>query len=52
MEKEEKVEYILDQIRLCLDKGDFVRGAIVSKKLSPKSFKDDVMQGKTKNQII
>ena len=34
MDKQEKVEYILEQVRLCLEKGDFVRGAIVSKKLT------------------
>lgn len=44
MDKEEKVEYILEQVRLCLEKGDFVRGAIVSKKLTAKSFKDDMLQ--------
>jgi len=44
MDKEEKVEYILEQVRLCLDKGDFVRGAIVSKKLTAKTFKDDILQ--------
>jgi len=44
MDKEEKVEYILVQVRLCLEKGDFVRGAIVSKKLTAKTFKDNVLQ--------
>ena len=44
MEKEEKVDYILEQVRLCLDKGDYVRGAIVSKKISSKTFKDDQLQ--------
>ena len=44
MDKEEKVEYILEQVRLCLEKGDFVRGTIVSKKLTAKTFKDDLMQ--------
>ena len=44
MAKEEKVEYILEQVRLCLEKGDYVRGTIVSKKLTAKTFKDDVLQ--------
>ena len=44
MDKEEKVEYILEQVRLCLEKGDFVRGAIVSKKLTAKTFKEDTLQ--------
>ncbi len=38
MDKQEKVEYILEQVRLCLEKGDFVRGAIVSKKLTGISY--------------
>eukprot|EP00286_Rhodomonas_abbreviata_P021292 CAMPEP_0181311530 /NCGR_PEP_ID=MMETSP1101-20121128/13188_1 /TAXON_ID=46948 /ORGANISM="Rhodomonas abbreviata, Strain Caron Lab Isolate" /LENGTH=473 /DNA_ID=CAMNT_0023418271 /DNA_START=9 /DNA_END=1430 /DNA_ORIENTATION=+ len=44
MEKEEKVDYILEQIRLCLDKGDVIRGTIVSKKITAKTFKDDQLQ--------
>ena len=44
MDKEEKIEYILEQVRLCLEKGDFIRGAIVSKKLTAKTFKDDTFQ--------
>jgi len=44
MDKEEKIEYILEQVRLCLEKGDFVRGSIVGKKLTSKSFKDDIFQ--------
>ena len=44
MDKEEKVDYILEQVRLCLDKGDFVRGSIVSKKITPKTFEKDQLQ--------
>ncbi|KAJ1488390.1 hypothetical protein T484DRAFT_2019564 [Baffinella frigidus] len=44
MDKEEKVDYILEQVRLCLDKGDLVRGTIVSKKITEKTFKDDQIQ--------
>jgi 26S proteasome regulatory subunit N5 len=44
MDKEEKVDYILEQVRLCLDKGDLVRGTIVSKKITDKTFKNDELQ--------
>lgn len=44
MDKEEKVDYILEQVRLCLDKGDFVRGTIVSKKITNKTFEKDALQ--------
>jgi len=44
MDKEEKVDYILEQVRLCLDKGDFVRGTIVSKKITAKTFEKDALQ--------
>jgi len=44
MGKEEKVDYILEQVRLCLDKGDYVRGNIVSKKITPKTFENDQLQ--------
>jgi len=44
MDKEEKVDYILEQVRLCLDKGDYVRGTIVSKKITNKTFEKDVLQ--------
>ena len=33
MSKREKTAYILDQMRLCLAKGDVVRTAIISKKV-------------------
>ena len=44
MEKREKVEYILEQMRLCLAKRDFVRMQIISKKISVKFFDDDKEQ--------
>jgi len=44
MEKREKVEYILEQMRLCLAKRDFVRMQIISKKISVKFFEDDKEQ--------
>lgn len=44
MEKREKVEYLLEQIRLCLAKRDFVRMQIISKKVSVKFFEDNKEQ--------
>ena len=38
MEKKEKVEFILDQMRLCLAKKDYIRTQIISKKVSSKFF--------------
>ena len=41
MERREKAEFILEQMRLCLAKDDFIRAQIISKKISPKFFKDE-----------
>nr|VZI37498.1 unnamed protein product [Spirometra erinaceieuropaei] len=41
MEKREKVEFILEQMRLCLAKRDFIRTQILSKKISPKFFQEE-----------
>ncbi|XP_071960590.1 26S proteasome non-ATPase regulatory subunit 12-like [Antedon mediterranea] len=38
MERKEKVEFILEQMRLCLAKKDYVRTQIISKKISTKFF--------------
>ncbi|CAH8660683.1 unnamed protein product [Heterobilharzia americana] len=38
MEKREKVEFMLEQMRLCLAKKDFIRTQIISKKISTKFF--------------
>ena len=40
MEKKEKVEFILEQMRLCLAKKDYIRTQIISKKISTKFFED------------
>ncbi|RZF45484.1 hypothetical protein LSTR_LSTR009355 [Laodelphax striatellus] len=40
MEKKEKVELILEQMRLCLAKKDYIRTQIISKKVSAKFFED------------
>lgn len=36
MKKKEKTEYILEQMRLCLKKQDYVRTQIISRKINPK----------------
>lgn len=38
MEKKEKVEFILEQMRLCLAKKDYIRTQIISKKINTKFF--------------
>ena len=40
MEKKEKVEFILEQMRLCLARKDYIRTQIISKKVSPKFFEE------------
>ena len=44
MEKREKVEYILEQMRLCLAKKDYIRTQIISKKISVKFFESEKEQ--------
>jgi 26S proteasome regulatory subunit N5 len=38
MAKTEKIAYILDQVRLCLAKGDHARAQILARKVSPRAF--------------
>lgn len=40
MERKEKIEFILEQMRLCLAKKDFIRVQIISKKISTRFFDD------------
>lgn len=44
MEKREKVEFILEQMRLCLARKDYIRTQIISKKISPKFFINNEVQ--------
>ena len=44
MDKREKVELILEQMRLCLAKQDYIRTQIISKKISTKFFDDESAQ--------
>ena len=40
MKKKEKTEYILEQMRICLLKKDYIRTQIISKKIHPKVLQD------------
>jgi 26S proteasome regulatory subunit N5 len=40
MDKREKTEFILEQMRLCMAKKDFTRTLIISRKISTKFFED------------
>lgn len=44
MEKREKTEFILEQMRLCLLKRDYVRANIISKKINIRYFKETEVQ--------
>lgn len=41
MEKREKIDFLLEQMRMCLLKGDFIRTQIISRKISTRSFDDE-----------
>ena len=41
MERQEKVLFIIEQMRLCLAKQDYIRAQIISKKISTKFFMSD-----------
>lgn len=41
MEKKEKVEFILEQMRLCIAVKDYVRTQIISKKINTKFFQEE-----------
>jgi len=40
MERREKVEFILEQMRLCMLKKDYTRAQIISRKINIKFFED------------
>jgi len=44
MEKPEKIDFILEQIRLTLDNKDFIRGQIISNKINRRVLNDEDMQ--------
>ncbi len=41
MEKKEKAEFILEQMRLCIAVKDYIRTQIISKKISTKFFQEE-----------
>ncbi|TMW90405.1 hypothetical protein EJD97_015724 [Solanum chilense] len=48
MAKTEKIAFILEQVRLCLDSLDYVRAQILSRKINPKVFEADPSKEKKK----
>ncbi|XP_023765154.1 26S proteasome non-ATPase regulatory subunit 12 homolog A [Lactuca sativa] len=48
MAKTEKIAFILEQVRLCLDRQDYVRAQILSRKISPRVFDADPSKEKKK----
>lgn len=48
MAKTEKIAFILEQVRLCLDRRDYVRAQILSRKVSPRVFEADASKEKKK----
>ncbi len=46
MEKREKIDFLLEQMRMCLLKGDFIRTQIISRKISIRAFEDDLLHVK------
>ena len=52
MEKEEKVRFILEQMRLGLARKDYIRTQIISKKISIKFFASDTDIVQVKHRIL
>lgn len=48
MAKTEKIAFILEQVRLCLDRQDYIRAQILSRKISPRVFEVDPSKEKKK----
>ncbi|XP_058082612.1 26S proteasome non-ATPase regulatory subunit 12 homolog A-like [Magnolia sinica] len=48
MAKTEKIGFILEQVRLCLDRQDYVRAQILSRKINPRVFDADTSKEKKK----
>ena len=41
MDKREKIEFLLEQMRICSLKGDFIRTQIISRKISIRAFESE-----------
>lgn len=52
MERKEKVEFILEQMRLCLAKKDYIRTQIISKKISLKFFESTAEEVQVRERYI
>ena len=50
LSKHEKLFFIEEQVRLCLDKGDYIRAQILSRKINAKSF-DEIVKAEKKAAI-
>ncbi|MCL7052028.1 hypothetical protein MKW94_021982 [Papaver nudicaule] len=50
MAKTEKIAFILEQVRLCLDCQDYVRAQILLRKISPRVFEIDASKEKKKHK--
>ena len=50
LSKHEKLFFIEEQVRLCLDKKDFTRAQILSRKINPRSF-DEIVRAEKKAAI-
>mmetsp|Transcript_13252 Transcript_13252/g.41929 ORF Transcript_13252/g.41929 Transcript_13252/m.41929 type:complete len:490 (-) Transcript_13252:246-1715(-) len=56
--KTEKIAFILEQVRLCLDKKDFIRAQIMAKKIAPRTFEekkkvaDDDVKGQAEKKAV
>eukprot|EP00253_Pinus_taeda_P024633 PITA_24633 len=48
MAKTEKIAFILEQVRLCLDRKDYMRAQILSRRISPKAFDSGTLKEKKK----
>ncbi|XP_010531765.1 PREDICTED: 26S proteasome non-ATPase regulatory subunit 12 homolog A-like [Tarenaya hassleriana] len=46
MAKTEKIAFILEQVRLCLDRQDYVRAQILSRKINPRVFDANTLKEK------
>lgn len=52
MEKREKIEFLLEQMRVCLLKGDYIRTQIISRKISVRSFEDEKLHVKISKKLF
>mmetsp|Transcript_157 Transcript_157/g.336 ORF Transcript_157/g.336 Transcript_157/m.336 type:complete len:505 (-) Transcript_157:293-1807(-) len=50
LSKHEKIFFIEEQVRLCLDKKDFIRAQILSRKINPKAF-DEIVKADKKAAV-